>query len=371
MFRSSHLRYETPQHQPIPLWVEKTEELDASQQGYCYDGGPPCREWNLYDDDDSQGKPQRKDALFVTTQWVESSQRRRSKQCRRVTGYGAEEAHETVSSSVGGAEGEGGGSGHGANATAAALEATKAAAAASSSSQFGEVVWDFHTTGKASHSDQQPECGSWEEVARDVYRVAGVEQQTLHIKPAYVTTSWSVYAGFLEVTLPGGNEFRPNFLSETPRDITLRVSDILRQVELYPNEIKRQELDIIVKGLRLKGLDYLLEADELYEYDGPTQTLRQNGLTLALELTYSNTSPFDFFKAMSGQGTEAFPWKCTIDVRLVGYTSVKTSEAVYKSWPTDRVHIERSGIHFIVYQKGRLGRFDIGSLVLVFITAGG
>jgi hypothetical protein len=31
-------------------------------------------------------------------------------------------------------------------------------------------------------------------------------------------------------------------------------------------------------------------------------TLRQNGLTLALELTYSNTSPFDFFKAMSGQG---------------------------------------------------------------------
>ena len=79
------------------------------------------------------------------------------------------------------------------------------------------------------------------------------------------------------MTLPGGNEFRPNFLSETPRDITLRVSDILRQVELYPNEIKRQELDIIVKGLRQKGLDYLLEADELYEYDGPTQTLRQNG----------------------------------------------------------------------------------------------
>ena len=55
---------------------------------------------------------------------------------------------------------------------------------------------------------------------------------------------------------------------------------------------------------------------------------------------------------MSGQGTEAFPWKCNIDVRLVGYTSVKTSESVYKAWPTDRVHIERSGIHFIVYQKG-------------------
>jgi hypothetical protein len=32
----------------------------------------------------------------------------------------------------------------------------------------------------------------------------------------------------------------------------------LRQVELYPNEIKRQELDIIVKGLRQKGLDYLV-----------------------------------------------------------------------------------------------------------------
>ena len=41
-----------------------------------------------------------------------------------------------------------------------------------------------------------------------------------------------------------------------------------------------------MKGLRQKGLDYLLEADELYEYDGGTQTLRQNGLTLvgALQL---------------------------------------------------------------------------------------
>jgi len=65
---------------------------------------------------------------------------------------------------------------------------------------------------------------------------------------------------------------------------------------------------------------------------------------------------------MLGQGTEAFPWKCNIDVRLVGYTSVKTSEQVYKQWPTDRVNIQRSGIHFIVYQKGRLGRFDIGAL---------
>ena len=43
---------------------------------------------------------------------------------------------------------------------------------------------------------------------------------------------------------------------------------------------------MIVKGLREKGLEYLLEADELYEYDGKTQTLRQNGLTLALELAY-------------------------------------------------------------------------------------
>ena len=35
--------------------------------------------------------------------------------------------------------------------------------------------------------------------------VAGVEQHSIHIKPAYVTTSWSVYAGFLEVTLPVGS----------------------------------------------------------------------------------------------------------------------------------------------------------------------
>ena len=62
---------------------------------------------------------------------------------------------------------------------------------------------------------------------------------------------------------------------------------------------------------------------------------------------------------------------CVYTALLAGYTSVKTSESVYKTWPTDRVHIERSGIHFIVYQKGRLGRFDIGSLVLVFITGGG
>jgi hypothetical protein len=39
LFRSSHLRYETPQHQPIPLWMEKADEVDASQMGYCYDGG--------------------------------------------------------------------------------------------------------------------------------------------------------------------------------------------------------------------------------------------------------------------------------------------------------------------------------------------
>ena len=59
---------------------------------------------------------------------------------------------------------------------------------------------------------------------------------------------------------PGGQEFRPSFLSDTPRDITLKVSDVIRAVELYPNEIKRQELSVIVHGLRTKGLDYLLEA---------------------------------------------------------------------------------------------------------------
>ena len=32
---------------------------------------------------------------------------------------------------------------------------------------------------------------------------------------------------------------------------------------------------------------------------------------------------------------------------------------------------KRAGIHLIVYQKGKLGRFDLGALVLVFITGGG
>jgi len=80
------------------------------------DGGPPCREWNLFDDDDSQGKPQRKDALFVTTQWVESEQRRRSRGCRRVLGYGTE-----------GVEGD---LAHGTLPNATALDAAAAAAAA-------------------------------------------------------------------------------------------------------------------------------------------------------------------------------------------------------------------------------------------------
>ena len=93
--------------------------------------------------------------------------------------------------------------------------------------------------------------------------------------------------------LPNKKIFRPNFLSETPKDVVIKVGDIIKNVELYPNELKKKELSVIVQGLREKGLEYLLEADELYEYDGKTQTLRQNGLTLALELTYSNTSPFD------------------------------------------------------------------------------
>ena len=56
---------------------------------------------------------------------------------------------------------------------------------------------------------------------------------------------------------------------------------------------------------------------------------------------------------MQSEGTTG--WKCKIDVRLVGYSAVKTSDSVYAQWPTQRVHIQRSGLHFIVYQKGRLG----------------
>ena len=61
--------------------------------------------------------------------------------------------------------------------------------------------------------------------------------------------------------------------------MVIKVGDIVKNVELYPNELKKKELSVIVKGLREKGLEYLLEADEA-EYDGKTQTLRQNGLTL-------------------------------------------------------------------------------------------
>jgi hypothetical protein len=52
------------------------------------------------------------------TQWIESSQRRRNRQCRRVMGYGNEEAHETVAS----ADERGGGVGEGANATAGPVQ---------------------------------------------------------------------------------------------------------------------------------------------------------------------------------------------------------------------------------------------------------
>ena len=39
-----------------------------------------------------------------------------------------------------------------------------------------------------------------------------------------------------------------------------------------------------------------------------------------------------------------------------------------QNWPTERINLQRAGIHLIVYQKGKLGRFDLGALVLVFIT---
>ena len=78
-------------------------------------------------------------------------------------------------------------------------------------------------------------------------------------------------------------------------------------------------------------------------------------MTLALELTYSNTSPFDVFKALAGQGSETFPWHCEMDVRLVGYTEVRAQEYVFKNWPTEKNKLTRAGIHLIVYQKGKLG----------------
>ena len=60
-----------------------------------------------------------------------------------------------------------------------------------------------------------------------------------------------------------------------------------------------------------------------------------------------------------------------MDVRLVGYTEVRAQEYVFKNWPAERINLQRAGIHLIVYQKGKLGRFDLGALVLVFITGGG
>ena len=165
---------------------------------------------------------------------------------------------------------------------------------------------------------------------REIFRVSGAEQFAIHVKPEYVATSWSVHAGFLQVMLPNKKIFRPNFLSEPPKDVVIKVGDIIKNVELYPNELKKKELSVIVQGLREKGLEYLLEADELYEYDGKTQTLRQNGLTLALELTYSNTSPFDVFKALAGQGSETFPWHCEMDAFSRIYGSQSTRIRVQK-----------------------------------------
>ena len=357
LFKSSHLKYETPIHQPIPLWLQRPDVLDVNLMSYCFDGGPPCREWNIVDDEHNNGKPVRKDSLFITTQWVESHQERRSKNCMKRKGF-TSELEENVSNNSDSDSDNGNNNNNYNNSTG---------------------LKDFHTSGnlgrggRLARGDHQllPECGSWEEVEREIFRVSGAEQFAIHVKPEYVATSWSVHAGFLQVTLPNKKIFRPNYLSETPKDVVIKVGDIVKNVELYPNELKKKELSVIVQGLREKGLEYLLEADELYEYDGKTQTLRQNGLTLALELTYSNTSPFDVFKALAGQGSETFPWHCQMDVRLVGYTEVRAQEYVFKNWPTERINLQRAGIHLIVYQKGKLGRFDLGALVLVFITGGG
>ena len=39
----------------------------------------------------------------------------------------------------------------------------------------------------------------------------------------------------------------------------IKVGDIIKNVELYPNELKKKELSVIVQGLREKGLEYLLK----------------------------------------------------------------------------------------------------------------
>ena len=367
LFKSSHLKYERPIHQPIPLWLQRPDVLDVNLMSYCFDGGPPCREWNIVDDEHNNGKPVRKESLFITTQWVESHQERRTKNCAKRKGFTGE-LEENLSTNTNNDDERDRRENNNNNNNNS-----------SSSSTTNLIMKDFHTSGNLGRGGRlargdhqlQPECGSWEEVEREIFRVSGAEQFAIHVKPEYVATSWSVHAGFLQVTLPNKKIFRPNFLSETPKDVVIKVGDIVKNVELYPNELKKKELSVIVKGLQEKGLEYLLEADELYEYDGKTQTLRQNGLTLALELTYSNTSPFDVFKALAGQGSENFPWHCQMDVRLVGYTEVRAQEYVFKNWPAERINLQRAGIHLIVYQKGKLGRFDLGALVLVFITGGG
>ena len=135
----------------------------------------------------------------------------------------------------------------------------------SSSSKTNLIMKDFHTSGNLGRGGRlargdhqlQPECGSWEEVEREIFRVSGAEQFAIHVKPEYVATSWSVHAGFLQVTLPNKKIFRPNFLSETPKDVVIKVGDIVKNVELYPNELKKKELSVIVKGLQEKGLSLI------------------------------------------------------------------------------------------------------------------
>ena len=90
LFKSSHLKYERPIHQPIPLWLQRPDVLDVNLMSYCFDGGPPCREWNIVDDEHNNGKPVRKESLFITTQWVESHQERRTKNCAKRKGFTGE-----------------------------------------------------------------------------------------------------------------------------------------------------------------------------------------------------------------------------------------------------------------------------------------
>ena len=184
LFKSSHLKYETPIHQPIPLWLQRPDVLDVNLMSYCFDGGPPCREWNIVDDEHNNGKPVRKDSLFITTQWVESHQERRTKNCVKRKGFTGE-LEENIES--------GGSSDNSDNST---------------SNTNNNLMKDFHTSGNLGRGGRlargdhqlQPECGSWEEVEREIFRVSGAEQFAIHVKPECVATSWSV--SYTHLTLP-------------------------------------------------------------------------------------------------------------------------------------------------------------------------